>query len=64
MEILIVNDDKDKEVSIDWDINSIKFIQKRYQKYKIGDKEYHWLHKTSGLWHRYFLRDDGAVDFI
>ena len=61
---LIVHDDKDKEVSIDWAINSSKFIQERYQKYKIGDKEYPCLHKTSGLGHRRILRDDGVVDVV
>ena len=61
---LIVHDDKDKEVSIDWAINSSKYIQQKYQTYKIGDKEYPCLHKTSGLGHRRILRDDGVVDVV
>ena len=61
---LIVHDEKDKEISIDWAINSSKFIQEKYQKYKIGDKEYPCLHKTSGLGHRRILRDDGVVDVV
>ena len=61
---LIVHDDKDKEVSIEWAINSSKYIQQKYQTYKIGDKEYPCLHKTSGLGHRRILRDDGVVDVV
>ena len=61
---LIVHDDKDKEVSIEWAINSSKYIQPKYQTYKIGDKEYPCLHKTSGLGHRRILRDDGVVDVV
>jgi predicted alpha/beta hydrolase family esterase len=61
---LIVHDDKDKEVSIEWAINSSKYIQQKYQTYKIGDKEYPCLHKTSGLGHRRILRDDGVVDTV
>ena len=61
---LIVHDDKDKELSIDWAINSSKFIPKEYQTYKIGDKEYPCLHKTTGLGHRRILRDDGVVDVV
>ena len=61
---LIVHDEKDKEVSIEWAINSSKFIQEKYQKYKIGDKEYPCLHKTSGLGHRRIMRDDGVVDTV
>ena len=61
---LIVHDDKDKEVSIEWAINSSKYIQQKYQTYKIGDKEYPCLHKTSGLGHRRILRDNGVVDTV
>ena len=61
---LIVHDDKDKEVSIEWAINSSKYIQQKYQTYKIGDKECPCLHKTSGLGHRRILRDDGVVDTV
>ena len=61
---LIVHDDKDKEVSIDWAINSSKFIPKEFQTYKIGDKEYPCLHKTSGLGHRRILRDDNVVEVV
>ena len=61
---LIVHDDKDKEVSIDWAINSSKFIPEKYQTYKIGDKEYPCLHKTSGLGHRRIMRDDNVVDVV
>ena len=61
---LIVHDDKDKEVSIEWAINSSKYIQPKFQTYKIGDKEYPCLHKTSGLGHRRILRDDGVVDTV
>ena len=61
---LIVHDDKDKEVSIEWAINSSKYIQQKYQTYKIGDKEYPCLHKTSGLGHRRIMRDDGVVDVV
>lgn len=61
---LIVHDEKDKEVSMEWAINSSKFIQERFQKYKIGDKEFPCLHKTSGLGHRRILRDDGVVDIV
>ena len=61
---LIVHDDKDKEVDYNWALNSSKFIQEKYQKYKIGDKEYPCLHKTSGLGHRRILRDDGVVNIV
>ena len=59
---LIVHDEKDKEVSIDWAINSSKYIPKEFQTYKIGDKEYPCLHKTSGLGHRRIMRDDNVVE--
>ena len=61
---LIVHDDKDKEVSIDWAVNSSKFIPEKFQTYKIGDKEYPCLHKTSGLGHRRIMRDDNVVDVV
>ena len=61
---LIVHDEKDKEIPIDWAINSSKFIQEKYQKYKIGDKEYPCFHKTTGLGHRRILRDDNVVDVV
>ena len=61
---LIVHDEKDKEVSIDWAINSSKYIPEKYQKYKIGDKEYPCLYKTSGLGHRRIMRDDGVIDVV
>ena len=61
---LIVHDDKDKEIPIEWAENSSKFIQEKYQKYKIGDKEYPCFHKTSGLGHRRILRDDNVVDVV
>ena len=61
---LIVHDEKDKEVSIDWAINSSKYIPKEFQTYKIGDKEYPCLHKTSGLGHRRIMRDDNVVEVV
>ena len=61
---LIVHDEKDKEIPIEWAENSSKFIQEKYQKYKIGDKEYLCFHRTSGLGHRRIIRDDNVVDVV
>ena len=61
---LIVHDEKDKEVKIEWAINSSKFIPQKFQTYKIGDKEYPCLYKTSGLGHRRIMRDDKVVEVV
>ena len=61
---LIVHDEKDKEVKIEWAINSSKFIPQKFQTYKIGDKEYPCLYKTSGLGHRRIIRDDKVVEVV
>jgi len=61
---LIVHDDKDKEIPIDWAINVSKNIPEQFQTYKIGDKEYPCFHKTSGLGHRRILRDDNVVNVV
>jgi pimeloyl-ACP methyl ester carboxylesterase len=60
--ILIVHDEKDKEVPISWAENVSKHIKR--QEYKIGDKEYSCFHKTSGLGHRRILRDDDVVQTV
>ena len=61
---LIVHDENDKEMLYDYAVNSSKNIQKRFQAYKIGDKEYPCFHKTSGLGHRRILRDDNVVKLV
>ena len=61
---LIVHDEKDKEVKIEWAINSSKYIPQKFQRYKIGDKEYPCLYKTSGLGHRRIMRDDKVVEVV
>ena len=64
MPCLIVHDEKDKKIPIDWAINTSKFIKEIYQKYKIGDKEYPCFHRTSRLGHRRILRDDNVADIV
>ena len=61
---LIVHDENDKEMLYDYAVNSSKNIQKRFQTYKIGDKEYPCFHKTKGLGHRRILRDDNVVKLV
>ena len=61
---LLVHDDKDKEMSLDWAINSSKYVPEPFQTYKIGDKVYPCFHKTSGLGHRRILRDDNVVNLV
>ena len=61
---LIVHDENDKELSIDCAINVSKHIPKKFQTYKIGDKEYPSFHKTKGLGHRRILRDDNVVNVV
>ena len=61
---LIVHDEKDKEVLIEWAMKTKEYIKEKYQKYKIGDKEYSCFYKTSGLGHRRILRDDKVVDVV
>ena len=61
---LIVHDDKDKEIPIDWAMNLSKYIPEKFKTYKIGDKEFPCFHKTSGLGHRRILRDDNVVNVV
>jgi hypothetical protein len=61
---LIVHDENDKEIPIDWAINVSKNIPKKFQTYKIGDKEYSCFHKTKGLGHRRILRDENVVNVV
>ena len=62
--ILIVHDENDKEIDFNWAVNVSKYVNEKYQKYHIGDKEFPCFHQTKGLGHRRILRDDGVVDVI
>ena len=60
--ILIVHDENDKEIPLNWAENVSKNIKRK--KYKIGDKEFSCFYKTSGLGHRRILRDDNVVQTV
>jgi hypothetical protein len=61
---LLVHDENDKEVLIEWATKTSKCVPEQYKTYKIGDKTYPCLHKTKGLGHRRIMRDDGVVDVV
>lgn len=61
---LIVHDEKDKEVLIEWALKTKEYVKEKYQTYKIGDKEYSCFYKTTGLGHRRILRDDKVVEVV
>ena len=59
-----MHDDNDNLFPFDWITSCSNSINEKYQKYKIGDKEYPCLYRTSGLGHKDLLKDDQVLDVI